>query len=117
MPPGKTLLASSADRDKFPKISAEVGPAKVGREVLGPFVAQGGAARVCGDDVVDVNQNNQHLLAPEYAKEARVALGLGEAKRNEGLAGRLVPVTCVRRWVGLYVRLELVRCAAQSSAE
>eukprot|EP00965_Chrysotila_dentata_P199755 6179568-Pleurochrysis_carterae.AAC.6 len=47
-----------ADRDKSLKIGAKVDPAEVGREVLGPFVAQGGAACVCGDDVVDVAQHN-----------------------------------------------------------
>eukprot|EP00965_Chrysotila_dentata_P255808 6212347-Pleurochrysis_carterae.AAC.1 len=83
---------TQADRDKFLKIGAEVGPAKVGREVLAPFVTQGGAARLCGNDVVDVEQHNQHLVAPDHVKEARVVLGLGEAKLDEDLAGRLVPL-------------------------
>eukprot|EP00965_Chrysotila_dentata_P026089 865380-Pleurochrysis_carterae.AAC.1 len=64
----------------------------MGREVLGPFVAQGGAAGVCRDDVVDVEQHGQHLVAPDYVKEARVVLGLGEARRDGGLAERLVPL-------------------------
>eukprot|EP00965_Chrysotila_dentata_P238509 6202553-Pleurochrysis_carterae.AAC.3 len=81
-----------ADRDKPLKIGAKVGPAEVGREVIGPFVAQGGDARVCGDDVVDAEQRNQPLVALYHVKEARVVFGLGEAKRDEGLAGRLVPL-------------------------
>eukprot|EP00965_Chrysotila_dentata_P129681 4287148-Pleurochrysis_carterae.AAC.2 len=74
------------------KVVAEVGPAEVGREVLGPFVARGGAARVCGNDVVDVEQHNQILAPPYYVKKARVVLGLGEAKLDEGLAGSFVPL-------------------------
>eukprot|EP00965_Chrysotila_dentata_P261664 6214332-Pleurochrysis_carterae.AAC.1 len=78
-----------ADRDKFLKIGAEVGPAEVGREYLGPFVAQGRAARVCGDDVVDVEQHNHHLVAPDQVREARFVLELGEAKRDEGPTGEV----------------------------
>eukprot|EP00965_Chrysotila_dentata_P255034 6212077-Pleurochrysis_carterae.AAC.2 len=81
---------TQVDRDSFLKIGVEVVQAQVGREVLGPFVALGGAARMCGDDDVDLKQRNQHFVAPDHVKEARVRLGLGEAKRDEGLAGRLV---------------------------
>eukprot|EP00965_Chrysotila_dentata_P249089 6208705-Pleurochrysis_carterae.AAC.1 len=60
--------------------------------VICRFVAQGGAARVFGDDVVDVVQHNQHLLAPDHVKEALVVLGLGEAKLDDGLADCRVPL-------------------------
>eukprot|EP00965_Chrysotila_dentata_P203734 6181915-Pleurochrysis_carterae.AAC.4 len=92
-----------ADRDKFLEIGDKVGPAEMGREVLGPFVAQGGAMRLCGDDVIDVEQHNQHLVAPDHVTEARVVLGPGEAKRDEGLAGRLVPLAAGGGAVAVHV--------------
>eukprot|EP00965_Chrysotila_dentata_P105119 3472195-Pleurochrysis_carterae.AAC.3 len=82
MPPGKTSLANSD--------FAEVGPAEVRRNVLGPFFAQGGAAHVCGDDVVDVKQYSQNLATRYHVKTARAVFGLGEAKLDEGLASRRV---------------------------
>eukprot|EP00965_Chrysotila_dentata_P112833 3728521-Pleurochrysis_carterae.AAC.5 len=71
-------------------MGSQVGQAEVGREV--PSIALE-EPRVCTVMTSSQGeQRNQHLLAPDYAKEVWVVLRLSEVERDEGFAGRLVPL-------------------------
>eukprot|EP00965_Chrysotila_dentata_P230338 6197715-Pleurochrysis_carterae.AAC.1 len=76
-------------------VVTKVGPAEVGQEVLGQLVAQGGATRVCSDDVVNKAEHNHHFIAPDQVREAEVILGLGEGKRLQHCLGLLVSLFAV----------------------
>eukprot|EP00965_Chrysotila_dentata_P255746 6212325-Pleurochrysis_carterae.AAC.1 len=74
------------------QVCAIVCPAELGREVARPGGAHRCATSMGGNDVVDVQQHDQHVRALGHVEEAIGVLGLREAIFQQLPGGLLVPM-------------------------